>query len=170
LSSIIARTLPEIGADHEHVADAKGAALDKDGRERAAALVELGLDHGTFGRAVGIGLELEDFGLKRNRIEQPSRLVFLSAETSTSWTSPPIASTTISCWSSSSRTFCGLAPGLVDLVDRHDHRHASRLGVVDRLDRLRLQPVVGRHHQDYDVGDVGAARAHLGKGFVARRV
>ena len=47
---------------------------------------------------------------------KPSRLVFLSAETSTSWTSPPIASTMISCCSSSSRTFCGLAPGLSILL------------------------------------------------------
>ena len=43
-------------------------------------------------------------------------MVFLVAETSTSWTSPPISSTITSCCSSSSRTFCGLASGLSILL------------------------------------------------------
>ena len=59
---------------------------------------------------------------------------------------------------------------LVDLVDRNDHRHAGRLGVADRLDRLRHQPVVGRHHQHNDIGDIGAAHAHFGERFMARRI
>jgi len=42
--------------------------------------------------------------------------------------------------------------------------------VVDRLDRLRLDAVVGRDHQDDDVGDLGAARAHGGERLVAGRV
>ena len=99
-----------------------------------------------------------------------SRLVFLSAETSTSWTSPHISSTIDLVLEQLLADLLRIGAGLVDLVDRDDHRHAGRLGVVDRLDRLRLQPVVGRHHQDDDVGDVGAARAHLGEGLVARRV
>ena len=44
------------------------------------------------------------------------------------------------------------------------------LGVIDGLDRLRHDAVVGRHHQHDDVGDLGAARAHGGEGLVARRV
>ena len=79
-------------------------------------------------------------------------------------------STTISCCSSSVRTRFGLASRLVDLVDGHDDRHVGRLGVVDRLDRLRHDAVVGRHHQHDDVGGLGAAGAHGGEGLVARRV
>ena len=60
--------------------------------------------------------------------------------------------------------------GLVDLVHRHDDRHAGSLGVVDRLDRLRHHAVVGCHHQDDDVGGLGAARTHRGERLVARRV
>ena len=56
---------------------------------------------------------------------------------------------------------------LIDLVDRDDHRDAGRLGVVDRLDRLGTQSVVGGHHQDDDVGDVGSAGAHLRECLVA---
>ena len=41
---------------------------------------------------------------------------------------------------------------------------------MDRLDGLGHDPVVGRHHQDDDVGDVGAAGAHGREGCVAGRV
>ena len=64
----------------------------------------------------------------------------------------------------------GVGLRLVDLVDRHDDRLFGRLGVADRLDRLGHDAVVGRDHQDDDVGHVGAARAHLGEGGVARRI
>ena len=59
---------------------------------------------------------------------------------------------------------------LVDLVDRHDDRHLGRLGVVDRLDRLRHDAVVGGDHQHDDVGRLGAAGAHLRERGVAGRV
>src|SRR5215216_6774216 len=48
------------GAGHDDVADMERAALDQHGRDRAAAAVELRLDHGAFGRTVGIGFELQD--------------------------------------------------------------------------------------------------------------
>ena len=59
---------------------------------------------------------------------------------------------------------------LVDLVDRDDHRHAGGLGVIDGLDRLRHDAVVGGHHQHDDVRHLGAAGAHGGEGGVAGRV
>ena len=60
--------------------------------------------------------------------------------------------------------------GLVDLVHRDDDRHAGRLGVRDRFLGLRHHAVVGRDHQDHDVGRLGAARAHRRERLVARRV
>ena len=39
--------------------------------------------------------------------------------------------------------------------------------VVDRLERLRHDAVVGRDDQDDDVGDLGAAGAHQGERLVA---
>ena len=47
--------LAALGADDEDVADLERAARDEHGRDRAAALVELGLDHSAFGGAIGIG-------------------------------------------------------------------------------------------------------------------
>ena len=59
---------------------------------------------------------------------------------------------------------------LVDLVERDDDRHLGRLGVADRLERLGHDAVVGRDHDDRDVGDPGAAGAHGGERLVARGV
>ena len=59
---------------------------------------------------------------------------------------------------------------LVDLVDRDDDRHLGGLGVIDRLDRLRHDAVVGRNHQHDDVRHLGAAGAHRREGFVAGRI
>ena len=46
----------------------------------------------------------------------------------------------------------------------------GRLRVVDRLARLRHDAVVGRHDEDDDVGDLGAAGAHHRERLVAGRV
>ena len=57
-------------AHHEDVALAQRAFLDEHGRDGAAAHVELRLDHGALGGAVGVGLELEDLGLNRDRLQE----------------------------------------------------------------------------------------------------
>jgi hypothetical protein len=59
---------------------------------------------------------------------------------------------------------------LVDLVDGHHDRDLGGLRVVERLDGLRLDAVVGRDDQHDDVGDLGAAGAHGGERLVARGV
>ena len=60
--------------------------------------------------------------------------------------------------------------GQVDLVDRDDQRHFGRLGVIDRLDRLGHDAFGRGHHENHDVGDLGAARAHQREGLVAGRI
>ena len=47
--------------------------------------------------------------------------------------------------------------GLVDLVERDDHGHAGGLAVVDGLDGLRHDAVVGGDNEHDDVGDIRAA-------------
>ena len=64
----------------------------------------------------------------------------------------------------------GIGFGLVDLVDGHDDGHVGGLGVVDGLEGLRHHAVVGGDHDDHNVGDLGAAGSHAGKGFVARSI
>ncbi len=60
--------------------------------------------------------------------------------------------------------------GFVHLVDRDHDRHLGGARVVDRLDRLGHHTVVRCHHEDHDVGGLGAAGAHRGEGLVAGRV
>ncbi len=92
------------------------------------------------------------------------------AATLTNMVSPPYSSATrpysVSCW----RTLSGLALRLVDLVDRDHDRHVGRLGVVQRLDRLRHHAVVGRDDQDHDVGHLGTTSTHGGERLVTRGV
>ena len=64
----------------------------------------------------------------------------------------------------------GIGVRLVDLVDRHDDRHAGRLGMIDGFDRLRHDAVIGSDDQHRDVGHLGASSAHGRERFVARRV
>ena len=56
----------------------------------------------------------------------------------------------------------------VGLGDRDDDRHFGGARVRDRFDRLRHHAVVGRDHEDRDVGDLRAARPHGGERLVAR--
>ena len=64
----------------------------------------------------------------------------------------------------------GVGPLLVHLVDRDHDRHAGRLGVVERLDRLGHHAVVGRDHEDRDVGHLRTTGTHGGERLVARGV
>src|SRR5260221_9966297 len=55
---------------------------------------------------------------------------------------------------------------LVDLVDGDDDRHLRGARVVDRLDGLRHDAVIGGYDEDDDVGDLRTTRAHGGERLV----
>ena len=146
------------------------AALDQHGRDRTAAAIELGFDHGAFGRTFRIGLEVEQFGLQRDHLEQ---LVEIGLVLGGHFDVDDVAAERFDLHfvlQQFGAHALRLGVGLVDLVDRHDHRNLRRLGVVDGFDGLRHDAVIGRHHQDHDVGDLGAAGAHRGERGVAGRI
>ena len=64
----------------------------------------------------------------------------------------------------------GVGTLFVDLVDRHDDRHVGRLRVVERLDRLGHDPVVGSDDEDGDVGHLRTTSTHGREGLVTRGV
>ena len=64
----------------------------------------------------------------------------------------------------------GVGPLLVDLVHRDHDRHVRRLRVVQRLNRLRHDAVVGCDHEDRDVGDLRTTSTHGGERLVTRGV
>ena len=94
----------------------------------------------------------------------------LRADTGTMTVSPPHSSGTSPCSASCCLTRSGLAPGRSILLMATMIGTLGRLGVVDRLDRLRHHAVVRRDDEHGDVGDLRAAGAHRGEGLVARRV
>ena len=158
------------GAGDDDVAGAQGAALDEHGRDRAAAAVELGLDHRALGDAVGVGLEVEHLGLQRDRLEQRvETLAGLGRDLDLQRLAAERLDLDLVLQQLGADPV-RIRVGLVDLVDRHDQRHLGRLGVVDGLDRLRHHAVIGRDHQHDDVRHLGAAGAHRREGGVAGRV
>ena len=155
----------------QRVADLQRAALHQHRGHRATADVEVCLEDDARGASVGVGPQVLDLGDDQQVLEQlvdaqcPS-----SAETSHMIVSPPHASGTRPCSESCCITRFGIGVLAVDLVDRDHDRHLGRLGVRDGLDRLGHHPVVGRHHEDHDVGGLGATGAHGGERLVARGV
>ena len=102
-----------------------------------------------------------------SRLSRPS---WDFAETSQKIVSPPHSSGVISILGELGADPFRVGALFVDLVDRDQHRHVGRAGVVDRLFGLRHDAVVGGDHHDHHVGDLGAAGAHRGEGGVARGV
>ena len=164
-----ARPAP-LGAGHDDVADPQRAALHQHRRHHAAAPVELGLDDRAVRLAVRVGPEIEQLGLELHRLDQ---LVEVGALDGAHRHRQDVAAELLEHDVVAQELLLhpvGIGVRPVDLVDRHDHRHSGGLGVADRLDGLRHHAVVGRHHQDDDVGHRGAAGAHRREGGVARGV
>src|SRR5262249_17054312 len=151
---------PPLGTGNDEVAAAKGATLHQHGRDGPATAVELGLDDGALGRPVRIGLEIEDFRLQRDGFEQPVDVDLLAPrDLDIEDLAPQGLDLYLVLEQFGAHPF-RLRVGPVDLVDRDDHRHFRRLGVIYRLDGLRHDAVVGGDHEYDDIGDLGTARTH----------
>ena len=151
-------------------ADLEGASLHEHRRHGSAAAIEPRLDDGAFRAAVGVGDEIEQLGLQRNRLE---KLVEIRPLGRRHFDREGIAAKRLDLHVVLQELLhhpLGIGLGLVDLVDGDDDRSLGRLGVANRLDRLRHDAVVRRHDQHDDVGDLRAARAHRGEGRVTGRV
>ena len=153
-------------ADDDDVADLEGAGLHDRGRDRTAALVELGLDDRADRIALGVGLELLEVGDQQDHLDQ---LVEPDPGLGRDRHERHVAAVLLD--DDARLGQLGLDPvrvriGLVDLVERDDDRDLGRLGVADRLERLGHDPVVGRDHHDRDVRDPRAAGAHRGERLV----
>src|SRR5690606_16514634 len=59
---------------------------------------------------------------------------------------------------------------LVDLVHCNHDGHAGSLGMLHGFLGLRHHAVIGRHHQNHDIGGLGTTRTHPGKSRVTRGI
>ena len=144
--------------------------LNQNGRHRTPALVELGFDDHAVGVAIGVGFQFEDLGERRDRLREFVEAGLLQRRNLHGRRLAAHRFDLHVVLQELGQNLVRIGVVLVDLVDRHDDRRAGRFRVLDRLDRLRHHAVVRRHHEDDDVGGVGAAGAHGREGRVARRV
>ena len=146
------------------------ALLHQHRRHRATAAVQPALDDRALGGAVWVGLQVEQLGLQDDGLFQ---LVEAGALGGADLHVLRVAAHFLhhDLVAEQFLAHAGrVGVRLVHLVDGHDDRRARRLGVTDRLDRLRHHAVIGGHHQHHDVGHRCTARAHGGECLVARRV
>ena len=141
---------------------------DEDRRHRAAAAIELRLEHGARRVPLRIGLVLADVADEEHHFEQrvePGLL--LRRDGHHDGLAAPVFRDEIQIGELALDAL-GIGARLIDLVDRHDDRHVRSLRVIDRFARLRHDAVVGRHDQHDHVGDLRPARAHQGERLVTR--
>ena len=158
-------------AGHDRVALAQRSALDEHRGDGATALVQLALDDDTLRVLLGVRAQVQrGVGGQQDRREQ---LVEALAGRRGDVDEHRVAAVLLGHQPVLGELLTdlgGVGPLLVDLVDRDHDRHVGGLGVVERLDRLRHDAVVGRDHQHDDVGDLRATGTHRGERLVTRGV
>ena len=159
-----------VHAADEVVADGERAVLHEHRRDRALAWIELRFDDRALRATIRIRLEVEDFRLEQNLVEQH---VDVRALLGRDLGGQRGAAELLEHDAVLQQLLLDLARvrlRQIDLVDRDDQRHAGVLGVRDRFDRLRHDGVVRGDDEHDDVRHLRAARAHGRERFVARRV
>ena len=159
-----------VGSREDHVAHAERAALHQDRRHVAAALVERRLDDRSLRLFVGVGFQVEHLGLQQHLFEQLVEVQTLLGRNLLVLVFAAPRLHEVVHLRELLLDVVGVGVGFVDLVDGENHRHACGLRVVDRLDGLRHDAVVGRDDDDGHVRHGGSAGAHGREGLVARGV
>src|SRR3954463_8640810 len=166
------RTDTPVGvAGHDRVTLAQRASLDQHRGDGAPALVQLALDDHTLRVLLGVGAQVQrGVGGQQDRRGQ---VVETLASGRRHVDEHGLAAVLLGHQAVLGELLAdlgGVGPLLVDLVDRDHDRHLGGLGVVERLDRLWHDAVVGRDDQDDDVGDLRASGTHRGERLVTRGV
>ena len=159
--------LSEGVADDVAVAEFEGSVLDQDGGDGAAAAIELGFDDGTDGGTLGLGLLLVGVGDVADHLFEA---VEVGALFGGDLDELGVAAKLHGLDAARGELLHDLGwvgLGLIDLVDGDDDRHLGGAGVIDGLDGLGHDAVVGCDDDDDDVGDLGSAGTHAGEGLVA---
>ncbi len=158
------------GPGHEGITGAQGAPLHDHRGYGSLALLHLGLYDHSRGVGVRVGLVVLELG---NQVDDLEEVVDPGAGQRRQLDAGDVAAQLLG----DDVVLGQLGPdpqrvgtGEVDLVDGDDHLHLGGLGVRDRLGGLRHHPVVSRHDEDDDVGDVGPTRPQRGERLVTRGV
>ena len=146
------------------------AVLNEDGHDRAAALIHARLNNRAAGGAVRICLEFLDLSEQDKVFKQVvDALAGLGRDRADDRLAAPLLGHE-AVFGELLLDAVGVRAVHVHLVDGNDQRDAGGLGVVDGLDRLRHDAVIGRDDEDGDVRDHRAAGTHGRERLVARGV
>ena len=144
--------------------------MDKDSSDRAASLIELGFDHDALGGAFIVGFEILHVGHEKHHFEKLlDALMFECGNRYADGIAAPFFGNQVVVGKVLFDGF-DIGTGFIDLIDGNDDGNTGSLGVVNGFDCLRHDTVVGRHHENCDIGGHGTSGTHGGEGFVARRI
>ena len=157
-------------ADDEHIAHVQACRSAPAQSPPARGLYPRAIRERCRCRRVGIGLEFAQIADEQNHFEQ-ARKIFLGSRGDFHHhrIAAPFFRHQAAVGELALYAF-GLRIGLVDFIDGDDDWHIRGSRVRDGFFGLRHHAVVGCHHEDDDVGNLCAARAHARERFVARRV
>src|SRR5437588_526136 len=149
------------------VAHFQGAGLHEHGGDRAPAALHVRIDDGADRVSVGIRLQLFDLGRQYDRGEQVIQAYAALGGDVHALVLAAVVPRHDALLGELGVDAVDVGVVLVDLVDGDDDRDLGCAGVLDGLDRLRHDAVVGRHHEHDQVGDLGAPGAHGAERLVA---
>ena len=170
-------TLVEHGLDltaelarQNRITDAHGSAFHQQVCYVPAALIQRALDHRTDGTLAWIGFQVEHFCFQQHLFEELLDVrTILGRNLLALEFAAPLFDQHVH-FRQLLADLIGIGFRSVHLVDGDDHGDACCLRVVDGFFRLWHDRVVGRHHNDRDVGDLCTTRTHRRKSFVTRRI
>ena len=158
------------GTGDDDIAGVEGAVLHQNGGDGALALVQTSLDNSALGTAVGVSLQLHDLSFQSDALQQ---VVDAHAGQSRDGDAGDIAAPVLgddAVLGQALHHALRVGGGLIHLVHGHDELDVGGLGVVDGLDRLGHDAVIGGDDQNCNIGHVGTAGAHGGERLVARGI
>ena len=157
-------------ANNESIAAFQRATRNQNRRHRATAFIKLRFDYGCFCFAIRARFQLKHFCLKVDGFQQ---VIKASALSCGDLYILHIARQFLNnhfMFKQAIADIVRIGLWLIHLVDRHNHRHASGLGVVNRFDRLRHNAIICCHNQHHNIRHIRAALTHFGECGVARRI
>src|SRR5690606_35956204 len=158
------------GTNQSHIALTQRTVLYQYGCYRTAALVETRLNHYTAARRRRRGRELKQFRLQQYRFEQfVDTGPHLRRHRHERRITAPFLGNHIKC-AEAVLDVVRVGLRLVDLVHRNHDRHASGFRMLDGFLGLRHHAIVGRDHQNHDIGRLGTTGTHGGERRVARGI
>ena len=165
------RTDTSVVRSCEHdIAHVERTVLYQEGCYISTSFVQRGLDDRTFRTTFGVCLEVEQLCLQEHFLQELiDAVTFLCGNLLTLVFTTPVLHKDIHVRELLT-DLIGVSAGLIDLVDGEDHRHSGSLCMVDSLNGLRHDRIIGSDDDDRYIRHFRTTSTHSGEGGVTRGV